>query len=214
LFRRSISPSDCYTIIDMLRFAATVCSAAFTTVILVAATAVATLDWPHGRRSELPSPDNRHIVFGEAYRRGVREGPELWLRHRGRADRKRLMQLGSTAKAFWFEDSRNFLLIDRDSSSSMNSYLYDTEGRVILDLRAALLKNDRDLGAVASGHFYVEAQRFLDAHTVRVAAFGHTDAPPVRCFRFIYKVGRGGEMERLSMRISPATATQCDESSE
>jgi hypothetical protein len=214
LFRRSIPPADCGTIIGMLRRAAPLCSAAFATVILTAATVVATLDWPHGERSELPSPDNRHIIYGEAYRRGLREGPELWLRHRGRADRKRLVQLGSTAKAFWFEDSRHFLVIDRDSSSSMNSYLYDTEGRVILDLRAALLKEDAELGAVASGHFYVEAQRFLDAHTVRVAAFGHTDAAPVRCFRFIYKVGRGGETERLSMRISPATATQCDERSE
>ena len=175
---------------------------------------MATLEWPHGRRAKLPSPDSRHVVYGEAYRRGVREGPELWLRNRGRADRKRLLQLGSTAKAFWFGDSRSFVVVDRDSSSSMNSYIYDTEGRVMLDLRAALLKTDGELGAVASGHFYVKAQGILDADTVRVAAFGHTDTAPVQCFRFIYKVVRGGEVERLSMRVSPATATQCDERSE
>jgi hypothetical protein len=187
-------------IIDMLRF-----TAMFTAVVLSAAT----LDWPHGRTPELPSPDGRHIVYG------VRaEGPELWLRHEGRADRKRLVQLGSTAQAFWFEDSRHFVVNDRESSSGMNSYVYDAEGRVTLDMRAALLKKDRELGPVAGGHFYVEAQRFVDPNTLRVAAFGHTDQAPVQCFRFIYSVGRSGEVERLSKRVSPATATACDEKSE
>jgi hypothetical protein len=181
----------------------------FTTVILWAATGVATLDWPYGQRSELPSPDGRHTVYGVR-----RQVPELWLRHQGQGGHKRLVQLGSTAQAFWFEDSRHFVVNDRESSSGMNSYVYDTQGRVALDMRAALLKEDRELGPVAGGHFYVEAQRFLDANTLRVAAFGHTDEAPVQCFRFIYTVGRGGEVERLSKRITPATATSCDEKSE
>jgi hypothetical protein len=138
----------------------------------------------------------------------------LWLRHRGRSDGILLLQLGSTASSFWFPDSRDFLVIDRESSSGMTSYLYDTEGRIVLDLRAALLGNDLELRAVAGGHFYVEAQRLLEADTVRVAAFGHTDAAPVVCFRFIYSVTRRGEIKRLSKRISPATATACDERSE
>jgi hypothetical protein len=96
----------------------------------------------------------------------------------------------------------------------MTSYVYDTEGRVTLDMRTALLQNDRELVAVANGHFYVEAQRLLDANTLRVAVFGHTDEPPVRCFRFIYSVSRSGEIRRLSKRVSPASATACDETSE
>ena len=84
----------------------------------------------------------------------------------------------------------------------------------MLDIRAALLRHDPELKAVANGHFYVEAQRLVDANTVRVAAFGHTDEAPVRCFRFIFAVNRAGRIERLSKRISPATATACDEQSE
>jgi hypothetical protein len=190
------------------------CLAALTTLALMAGTPPATLEWPFGRRSELPSPDGRHIVYGVPYRSGLREGPELWLRDRGGSGRKLLLQLGSTARALWFPDSRNFLLVDRESSSSMNSYIYDAEGRIILDIRAALLRQDPELDRVANGHFYVDAQRLLGAHSVRVAAFGHTDEPPVRCFRFIYKVNRSGKIERLSKRISPATAAVCDEESE
>jgi hypothetical protein len=60
----------------------------------------------------------------------------------------------------------------------------------------------------------VEAQRFLDAHTIQAAAYGHTDEVPVRCFRFLYSVTLGGKINRLSKRVSPATATVCDETSE
>lgn len=166
------------------------CFAALATITLTGTTSTATLDWPFGRMSQLPSPDGRHIVYGEPYQPGVREAPELWLRHRGRPDRERLLELGSTARAFWFPDSRNFVVIDREASNSMTSYIYDADGRVVLDVRPALLQHDKELGAVANGHFYVEAQRLAEAHTLRVAAFGHTDESPVRCFRFIYKVTR------------------------
>ena len=52
------------------------------------------------------------------------------------------------------------------------------------------------------------------ARETYVAAFGHTDEPPVRCFRFIYSVSRAGVTQKVSERISPATATACDETSE
>jgi len=180
----------------------------------LAAAGQTTLEWPSRHASQLPSPDGQHIVYGEPHRPGTRTGPELWLRHAGRSDRRLLIQLGSTARAFWFPDSRNFLLNDRESSSSMTSYVYDAEGKIMLDIRAALLRHDPELKAVANGHFYVEAQRLVDANTVRVAAFGHTDEAPVRCFRFIFAVNRAGRIERLLKRMSPATATACDEQSE
>jgi len=60
-------------------------------MILAAANSTATLDWPFGSASQLPSPDGGHIVYGEPYQHGVREAPELWLRHRGRPERKRLL---------------------------------------------------------------------------------------------------------------------------
>jgi hypothetical protein len=188
--------------------------AVLATVVLMAAAGQTTLEWPSGRESQLPSPDGKHVVYGKPHKPGTRTGPTLWLRHAGRSDRKRLIELGSTARAFWFPDSRNFVVIDRESSSSMTSYLYDAEGRIMLDIRAALLRHEPELKTVANGHFYVEAQRLLDANTVRVAVFGHTDEPPVRCFRFIFAANRTGKIERLSKRISPATATACDEQSE
>lgn len=188
--------------------------AALTMLALQAATPPATLDWPFGHRSELPSPDGQHVIYGEPYQPGAREGPELWVRHRRRSDRKRLLQLASTARAFWYPDSRNFLVIVGEGSDSRTSYIYDTEGRVVYDIRAVLLRRDRELSAIAGGHFYVAVERLLDPDTVRVAAFGHTDEPPVRCFRFVYTVTRSGKTERLSNRVSPATAAVCDEQSE
>ena len=179
---------------------------------LVAATSTATLDWPFGRISQLSSPDGRHIVYGEPQQPGVRTAPELWLRHRGRPGRKRLLELTATAKVFWSSDSRHFVIVDRENSNTMTSSLYDAEGRVVLEIRPE--DSDNELRRIATGHFYVEAQRFLDAHTIRVAAYGHTDEAPVRCFRSIYSVTFDGGINRLSKRVSPATATVCDETSE
>jgi hypothetical protein len=196
----------------MSTFLAPVLRATVATLVVAASAQESTLDLPFGRQSELPSPDGQHILYRE--QPGMRDAPELWLRHRGGSGRRRLLQLGSTARAFWFPDSRNLLVIDRESSSGSNSYIYDANGSVVLDIRIALFRFDRDLKAVDTGHFYVEAQHLLDAETVRIAAFGHTDQAPVRCFRFIYKMNRGGKIERLSKRISPATATACDEQSE
>jgi len=196
----------------MSRFVAPVVQLVVATLALTAADQQSTLDMPFGHQSELPSPDGQHILYSQ--RPGTRDAPELWLKHHGRRDRKRLLQLGSTARAFWFPDSRNFLVIDRESSSSANSYIYDEKGDAVLDMRVALLRYDRELKTVDAGHFYIEAQRLLDADTVRVAAFGHTDQAPVRCFRFIYTIDRSGKIKRLSKRITPATATACDEQSE
>jgi hypothetical protein len=170
------------------------------------------LDWPFGRVSELPSPDGSHIVYGEPSQPGVREAPELWLRHRGLPERKRLLALTATARVFWSPDSRHFIIVDRESSSAMISFVYDTEGRILLQISPE--GSDNELRPLANGHFYVEAQRFLNAENIRVAAYGHTDKPPVRCFRFIYSVSLGGKATRLSMRVSPATAAACDETSE
>jgi hypothetical protein len=188
------------------------CRIAVAAMFLAAATSTATLDWPFSRISQLSSPDGRHIVYGEPYQPGVRKAPELWLRHRGHPGRKRLLELTATAKVFWSPDSRYFVIIDRENSSTMTSSLYDAEGRVVLEIRPE--DPDNELRRIATGHFYVEAQRFLDAHTIRVAAYGHTDEAPVRCFRSIYSVTLDGEVKRLSKRVSSATATACDETSE
>ncbi len=189
-----------------------ICVIALATVILTAATSTATLDWPFGRVSTLPSPDGHDVVYGEPYQPGIREAPELWLRHRGRPERKRLLELTATARAFWSPDSRHFVIVNRENSSSMTSSVYETEGRVVRQITPE--DSDKELRGMATGHFYVEAQRFLDPHTIRVATYGHTDQAPVRCFRFIYSVTLGGEIHRLSKRISPATASGCDETSE
>jgi hypothetical protein len=181
-------------------------------MIVTAATSIATLDWPFGRVSQLPSPDGRHIVYGERYQPGVREAPELWLRHRGRPERQRLLELTATANVFWSPDSRHFVIVDRENSNTMTSSIYDAEGRLVLEISPA--ESDKELRPIATGHFYIEAQRFLDAHTIRVAAYGHTDEAPVRCFRFIYSVNLGGGLHRLSKRVSAATKAVCDETSE
>ena len=180
-----------------------------TGILLTGATAPDTLDWPYGRISRLPSPDGRHMVYGKPFQSGVNSGPELWLSHTGSLEGKRLLELSSTAKVFWSPDSRYFVIVDHANSSAMTSTVYAADGRVALQIRPE--QSDDELRAIASGHYYVEAQQFLDANTLRVAAFGHTDQPPVRCFRAIYSVTLGGKVDRISKRVSRATATFCDE---
>ena len=172
-----------------------VCLVALATRMPTGAASTATLDWPFGRVSQLASPNGRHIVYGEPYKQGIRNAPELWLRHSGRPERKRLLELTATAKAFWSPDSRHFVIVDREASDMMTSSIYDTEGQVFLGLRPQNF--DKELRMVATGHYYVEAERFLDAHTIRVAAYGHTDEAPVRCFRFIYSITLEGKINRL-----------------
>lgn len=180
-------------------------------IVLAAATAPA-LDWPWGSHSQLASPDGQHFVYGERAQAGIREGPELWLRHRGRQERKRLIRVGATARAFWSDDSRFLVVVHRESSNSMSSSLYEAEGRGVFQILPQA--RDPELSLLSRGHFYVEAQRFLKSGVLRVAAYGHTDNAPVQCFRFIYEATVDGKLKRISKRVSRATADACDETTE
>jgi hypothetical protein len=76
-------------------------------------------------------------------------------------------------------------------------------------LRTVLLNADPRLQPFATGHVYVAAKKWLDARTLLVSYFGHTDEPPVRCFEFRYSVDRAGHVTKLSRRIEPVTEKGC-----
>lgn len=167
------------------------------------------LQVPHGPVTELPSPGGRFVLFGLPYQPGARQGPELWIRDRRTGERRRLLALSSTAEAAWSPGGSAFFVADRIASSTTPSYIYERGGRTRLDVEALLRKTDPKLEPFSQGHFYVQAVRWQDSRTILVACFGHTDEPPVRCFRFRYLVSRDGKVRKLSQRVEPASSEAC-----
>lgn len=173
-------------------------------LFLMAAQAI---DIPFGPRSELASPDGRHVLFLKR----TPVPPELWVRHTDSSGSTRLLVVNRTARLQWAPDSSSFYVVDQDSSSSSETRVHDAQGRLTLVAGQALLKADPSL-AQFTGHLYIEARDWIDSRTLRVYWFGHTDGP-VTCFTFEYLLALNGEARRLSGRLDHPTATTvCRES--
>jgi hypothetical protein len=80
---------------------------------------------------------------------------------------------------------------------------------VLVDLRATLERADAELRPYAIGHLYVDVEGWIDAQTVRVSWFGHTDESPVQCFAFSYSVSVAGKVTRVSKQSGSATERGC-----
>ena len=156
---------------------------------------------PFGPLSELASPDGRHVLFLKR----TQVPPELWIRHTGSSESRRLLVVNRTARVQWAADSNALYVVDQDSSSSSETRIYDAQGKLLLTATEALLKADPSL-ARFDGHRYVEARDWIDTSTLRVYWFGHTDGP-VTCFTFQYSLGINGQATRTSERFGRPTAT-------
>ncbi len=169
------------------------------------------LQFPYGAANRLASPDGRFVLYGEPYRAGVKNGPELWFEDTATSARKRLLLLGGTVRAEWSPDSTAFSVSDRRASDSTLAYIYDsaTLGRVAV--HDAIVRSDPNAAAFAEGHAYFDVERWDGPAAVVVRLHGHTDRSPVRCFDLRYLVTRGGKINRLSKRIRTPAAHGCGE---
>jgi hypothetical protein len=184
-------------------------------LVAFVAPAADVLEVPFGQQQELQSPDHRHKLVLKPAADGANQPPELWLAPANQHDGRRILVINRTARAEWAPDAKKFYVADEAASDTTESRVYDTEGSVILDVRKTLLKADPLLAPWQNaGHLYIKTQGWIDANTLRVAWYGHTDGP-VKCFTFEYSLSVTGSAARLSSRITNSTAREfCDENPE
>jgi hypothetical protein len=173
----------------------------------------APLKEPFGPENQLVSPNG---AFGLFVIQSA-SGPEnaLWMEDRRTHERKMVISVTvQTLSLAWSPDSAAFIANDRVGSDEENAYIYDVKTLGRLDLTARITANAGP-GAARflkdqNQHSYFHAMRWLDARHVEVELYGHTDPPGIQCFNLRYRVSRDGEVRKLSQRVAPVDAKECE----
>jgi hypothetical protein len=167
---------------------------------------------PFGPENPLVSPNGAYALYG--IQSVVNAENALWLEDRRTHSRK--MVFGVTVQTLtlaWSPDSAAFIANDRESSDVENAYIYDVKTLDRLDLTtlvtahagpgaARFLKDQND-------HSYFHGARWLDARHVEVQLYGHTGYAPIDCFKLRYRIGRDGEVKKLSQRVASVDSKEC-----
>lgn len=157
----------------------------------------------------LTSPDGAYVLFGDD------KASQLWLENTQTHERRMVLKVTlQTLTLAWSPDSAAFIANDRETSDREFAYIYDVKTLGRLDLLQLILKEDPSAvrlvpSQTVSVHSYVHATRWLDSQHVGVRLHGHTDGP-VNCFDLRYRVGREGQVRKLSERVFPVGPTGCD----
>jgi hypothetical protein len=165
---------------------------------------------PFGPENSLVSPNGAYGLFGVQSANGPDNA--LWLEDRRTHERRKVFSVTvQTMTLAWSPDSAAFIANDREASDVENAYIFDVKTLERLDLTARItltpgaerFLKDRNM------HSYFHAIRWLDARHVEVALYGHTDFGESECFNLRYRVGRDGEVRKLSQRVAPVDAKEC-----
>jgi hypothetical protein len=167
------------------------------------------LDLPFGSITRLASPDGSLILYGVPFRKDVNGGPQLWLEDARTHQRQKLLDISDGVSAGWSPDGTKFYVQDHSSSSSTESYIYDTRSLKRVDLGALIRKSDSSISRFASGHAYFDMERWEGPQTVIVHFYGHTDTLAVVCFDLRYRVKLSGITTKLEQRIFPPGSKLC-----
>ena len=169
----------------------------------------AVLDLPFGSITRLLSPDGSLILYGVPFRKDVNGGPQLWLEDARTHQRQKLLDISDGVSAGWSPDGTKFYVQDHSSSSSTESYIYDTRSLKRVDLGALIRKSDSSISRFTSGHAYFLMERWESPQTVIVHFYGHTDTPPVVCFDLRYRVKFSGTTTKLQQHVFPPGSKFC-----
>ena len=167
------------------------------------------LDLPFGSITRLASPNGSLILYGVPFQKGVNEGPQLWLEDGRTHQRQKLLDISDGVSAGWSPDGTKFYVQDHSSSSSTESYIYDARSLKRVDLGAMIRKSDSSISRFASGHAYLDMERWEDPQTVIVHFYGHTDTPPVVSFDLRYRVKLSGITTKLEQHMFPPGSKSC-----
>jgi len=182
---------------------------------------IVSLKPPFGPENQLVSPNGAYGLFG--IQSPIGPDNALWLEDRRTHERKVVFSVTvQTLTLAWSPDSAAFIANDRAFSDVENAYIYDVKTLDRLDLTsritaaagpgaARFLKDQNQ-------HSYFHATRWLDARHVEVQLYGHTEGvwkngtfvPGAECFNLRYRVGRDGEVKKLSQRVASVDAKECE----
>jgi hypothetical protein len=168
---------------------------------------------PFGPENQLVSPNGAYGLFGIQSAKGPDNA--LWLEDRRTQERKVVFSVTvQTLTLAWSPDSAAFIANDRALSDVENAYIFDVKTLDRLDLTARITANAGP-GAARflkdqNQHSYFHATRWLDARHVEVQLYGHTDFGGSECFNLRYRVGRDGEVRKLSQRVARVDAKECE----
>jgi hypothetical protein len=176
---------------------------------------------PFGPENQLVSPNGSYALFGVQSPINVENA--LWLEDRRTHERKMVFSVTvQTLSLAWSPDSAAFIANDRALSDIENAYIYDVKALDRLDLTsritaaagpgAARFLKDQNQQS------YFHAFRWLDARHVEVQLYGHTEGvwkngtfvPGAECFNRRYRVSRDGVVQKLSQRVAPVDAKECE----
>jgi hypothetical protein len=167
------------------------------------------LDLPFGSITRLASPDGSLILYGVPFQKEVNRGPQLWLENARTHQRQKLLDISDGVSAGWSPDGTKFYVQDHSSSSSTETYIYDTRSLKRIDLGALIRKSDSSISRFASGHVYFDMERWESPQTMIVHFYGHTDTQPVVCFDLRYRVKLSGTATKLEQHIFPPGSKFC-----
>jgi hypothetical protein len=169
------------------------------------------LDLPGEASKRLASPDGSMVLYGVPYDQGRNEGPSLWIEDTRTRRRTKLLDIPSTLSAGWSADGAAFYVNDQLASDQELAYIYDAATLQRIDIGARIQEEDPESRRLATGHAYFQVRGWDGTQEMAVSFFGHTDQPPVLCFTLRYRINKAGVVKKLSQRVTPATATSCDE---
>ena len=170
------------------------------------------LDLPWGSSKRLASPDGSKILYGVPYQKGRNDSPQLWIEDTRTRRRTKLFDIPSTLSAGWSADGAAFYVNDHEGSDGELAYIYDAATLKRIDIAARIQAADPGSRRLATGHAYFRVTGWEGTQQMAVSFFGHTDQQPVLCFTLRYRINKAGVVKKLSQRVTPATATSCDES--
>jgi hypothetical protein len=133
----------------------------------------------------------------------------LYLRDQRTHRTRRVDVDGWGGHAEWAPDSFAFFVNENVASDEGEASLYRASGLKELDLREAILRNDRSAQRFMNGHSYVRARQWLGDDTALVQLCGHRDEAPEVQFDVRYQVSLDGYVRKVSENTGPPDMKEC-----
>jgi hypothetical protein len=163
---------------------------------------------PQGPLTRIPSPDRMWMLVFEFpaadksddCHTGENEARKLWIKHKGDRNRTLVRDFDRSLDISWSPDSSHFFVNDASGSTDTLGYVYDPVILKATALADVLTSGDPNAKKyLGAGHFYLEANRWINSHELLVTLWGHFDEDRVG-FKIKYRVDLNGRVQRLYRR--------------
>ena len=182
---------------------------------------VAGADFPACQPIRIASPDQRWALTTDSLAlncpgqsAGGAQSAEpapilLYLRDQRTHRARRVDVVGYGGHVEWAPDSAAFFVNENVASNEGEASLYRASGLKKLDLREAILRNDRSAQRYMDGHSYVRARQWLGDDIALVQLCGHRDEAPEVQFDVRYRVSLDGHVRKVSEKTGAPDMNEC-----